>query len=206
MMENNNTVQHLLAQTDIYLIDQLQKGLYKPTDMILDAGCGTGRNMHWFLQNNFHITGIDPQAAAIHTLRNNYPSLAAGRSFVSAIEDNDLPAEHFDHIICSAVLHFANDTDQFKNMLAALVRMLKTGGSLFIRMASDIGIEDKIIAVGEGGVYLLPDGSKRFLLTGSLLQDCMHEHKLVFIEPLKTTNVNDLRCMSTLVLRKALAL
>lgn len=199
-----NSVQQLLAQTDIYLIDQFQKGRYKPTDTILDAGCGTGRNMHWFLQNNIHITGIDPQAAAIHTLRSNYPGLAAGRSFVTTIEDNDFADDHFDHIICSAVLHFANNTAQFKYMLAALVRIVKPGGSLFIRMASDIGIENRITTAGEG-VYLLPDGSKRFLLTRSLLQDCMLQYKLAFIEPLKTTNVDDLRCMSTLVLRKELA-
>ena len=55
----NNNIQELLAQTDIYLVDQLMKGRYKPDDFILDAGCGNGRNTYWFLQNGFHIKGID---------------------------------------------------------------------------------------------------------------------------------------------------
>jgi len=83
-------------------------------------------------------------------------------------------------------------------MVDELHRVLKTNGSLFIRMASIFGIEDKIIK--NGHQYYLPDGSSRFLLT----QDHVlyFKSKFDFIEPLKTVNVNNLRCMSTLVLRK----
>jgi tellurite methyltransferase len=79
-------------------------------------------------------------------------------------------------------------------------RVLKPAGSLFIRMTSDIGIEDKVRLVGEG-VYEIPDGSRRFLLTRGLLEDIMRENGLTFLEPLKTVNVDDVRCMSTVVAR-----
>ena len=86
-------------------------------------------------------------------------------------------------------------------MLTEMVRVLKTNSSLFIRMTSDIGIENKVKPIGDG-VYIIPDGSKRFLLTKTLLKECMQENNLSFLEPLKTVNVDDLRCMSTLVLQK----
>jgi ubiquinone/menaquinone biosynthesis C-methylase UbiE len=86
-------------------------------------------------------------------------------------------------------------------MLAEMVRVLKPGGSLFIRMTSDIGIEDKVKPSGNG-VYIIPDGSKRFLLTRTLLADIPNKVPLSFIEPFKTVNVDDIRCMSTLVLQK----
>jgi hypothetical protein len=86
-------------------------------------------------------------------------------------------------------------------MLHEIVRILKTGGSLFIRMTSDIGIENKIKSVGTG-IYLIPDGSKRFLLARQLLKECMLEFNLSFAEQLKTVNVDDIRCMTTLVLQK----
>src|SRR5207249_761408 len=109
--------------------------------------------------------------------------------------------DYFNHVISSAVLHFARDTQQFYSMIAEMLRVLRPSGSLFIRMTSDIGIEDKVQLI-EDGVYVIPDGSQRFLLTRQLLADLMQRQKLHFLEPLKTVNVNDVRCMSTLVLGK----
>lgn len=177
------------------------KSRYNPEDKILDAGCGPGRNMYWFLQNNFNIYGTDISDEAISNLKNQYPDLPADKFLVSSVEETIFPDNHFDHIISSAVLHFANSTVHFHKMMNEMVRILKPGGTLFIRMTSDIGIENKVGHIADG-VYLIPDGSKRFLLTRSLLIDCMNQNRLNFIEPLKTVNVDDVRCMSTLILQK----
>lgn len=177
------------------------KGRYNATDKILDAGCGGGRNMHWFLQNGFEIYGTDINEAAITQLKSANPDLAAERLQVAAVEKLPFTNNYFNHIISSAVLHFANNTAHFKAMLTEMVRIVNTNGSLFIRMTSDIGIENKVRLI-EDGVYNIPDGSKRFLLTRFLLTECMQENNLSFLEPLKTVNVDDLRCMSTLVLCK----
>lgn len=200
-LQNLNSIQTLLGQTDIYLVDQIMKDRYHVNEIILDAGCGTGRNMHWFLQNNFNIHGSDMSVEAISDLKARYPDLPAGRFTVSAVEETYFPDNHFDHIISSAVLHFANSTAQFNKMMNEMTRILKPGGTLFIRMTSDVGIESKVKHLADG-VYLIPDGSKRFLLTRSLLSACMQQNKLTFIEPLKTVNVDDVRCMSTLMLQK----
>jgi tellurite methyltransferase len=196
----DNSTQLLLGHTDIYLIDQIMKGRFKVDDIILDAGCGTGRNLHWFLQNHFNIQGIDIHVDAIQELKGTYPYATAGFK-VASLEETGFTDNFFDHIICSAVLHFANNTAQFNCMLAEMVRILKPGGTLFIRMTSDIGIEDKVEPVGNG-VYIIPDGSTRFLLTRTLLAHCIKQYKFSFVEPLKTVNVDDVRCMSTLLLQK----
>ena len=200
-MNTIHTIQELLGQTDIYLVDQIMKSRYKTGDIILDAGCGSGRNLHWFLQHHFSIYGIDTNEEAISHLKNTQPHVPADQFLVSPVEEMIFADNFFDHIISSAVLHFANSTHQFNKMMAGMVRVLKPGGTLFIRMTSDIGIEDKVRLI-QDGVYLIPDGSKRFLLTRSLLTDRMQQNKLSFIEPLKTVNVDDIRCMSTLVLQK----
>lgn len=195
-----NTVQSLLGQTDIYLIDQIMKGRYTAADIILDAGCGGGRNMFWFLHSGFNIIGIDTNKVAIEALQEKFRELSS-RFAVAAVEDSGFADNHFNHIICSAVLHFAKNTAHFKLMLKEMVRILKPGGTLFIRMTSDIGIENKVRLIADG-VYLIPDGSTRFLLTRQLLTDCLLEYNLCFAEPIKTTNVADERCMSTLILQK----
>ncbi len=200
-MQNNNSVQTLLGQTDIYLIDQIMKGRYKTADTILDAGCGNGRNMYWFLHNGFNINGIDISEVTIAQLKSSYPALPEGNLVISSLENIPFASNYFNHIICSAVLHFAKNTGHFNLMLAEMVRILKPGGSLFIRMTTDIGIEDKVQLMTDG-VYAIPDGSTRFLLTRQLLAACMQQNNLSFIEPLKTVNVNDVRCMGTLLLQK----
>ena len=200
-MNKVNSIQALLGETDIYLIDQIMKERYNPADRILDAGCGSGKNIHWFLQSGFHITGIDINEDVIQILKKQYPKVPANRLLVSSIEETGFMDNNFDHIICSAVLHFANSTAQFNKMIHELVRILKPGGTLFLRMTSDIGIEAKVVHIANG-VYIIPDGTTRFLLNRSLLTHCMQRNKLVFAEPLKTTNVDDTRCMSTLLLQK----
>ncbi len=199
--QNNELIYKIPADTDIYLIDQIMKGKYNENEIILDAGCGEGRNMKWFLQNNYKIFGTDINEGAIHNIKSWYPQLLENRFIISAIEETIFNNGYFDHILCVAVLHFAKNTIHFKKMLAALVRILKPGGTLFIRMASDIGIEKKVECISDG-VYNIPDGTQRFLLTKKILADCLLQLNLKLAEPLKTVNVNDERCMSTLLLQK----
>jgi len=199
-LNNLNPIEEVIGATDIYLVDQIMKGRYKTNDTILDAGCGYGRNLHWFLRNNIVIYGVDQDANAVDDLQRRWPAVAA-RFRQSAVEKLPFENEQFDHIISSAVLHFAKNTEHFRQMIGEMARVLKPSGSLFIRMTSDIGIEDKVQLVGDG-VYDIPDGSRRFLLTRAELADVMRKDGLTFLEPLKTVNVNDIRCMSTVVLRR----
>ncbi len=196
-----NSLSELIGETDIYLLDQIMKNRYSVADRILDAGCGGGRNLHWFVKNGIDITGIDDNGEAINYLKTVYPFLWPDKLLIGRVEKMPFTDNYYDHLISSAVLHFADSTTHFKRMIAEMVRVLKPCGSLFIRMTSDIGIENKITHLGKG-VYLLPDGSERFLLTKPLLTEIMKQNRLSFLEPLKTVNVNDLRCMSTLVLQK----
>lgn len=197
----NTDVITLLGATDIYLIDQIMKGRYKKGDVLLDAGCGWGRNLHWFLKNGFDIYAIDTDPGVIQDLKQSFPALPSDRFQQAAVEQTTFAADFFDGIISSAVLHFAQNTAHFFAMMDELYRVLKSGGTLFIRMASDIGIETRVQPLGDG-VFLLPDGSTRFLLTRSLLNQLFSRYAFSYLEDFKTVNVNDLRCMCTLVLKK----
>ena len=198
---NAISIQELIGNTDIYLVDQIMKDRYKPTDTILDAGCGGGRNLFWFLKNDFKIYGVDRNAPPIQYLNTTHPEFKEERFKVADVEQLPFEDNFFDHVINSAVLHFAKNTAHFNSMMKEMVRVLKPNGSLFIRMTSDIGIENKVTLI-EDGVYNIPDGTVRFLLTRSLLDTTIHDLNLSFIDPLKTVNVNDIRCMVTLLLKK----
>jgi ubiquinone/menaquinone biosynthesis C-methylase UbiE len=110
------------------------------------------------------------------------------------------PSESFDAVISSAVLHFARDERHFNKMLDETRRVIKPGGLFFARLASSIGIEELVKPSG-GGRYLLPDGSERFLVNEESLISATGRLRAGWLEPLKTTNVQNLRCMTTWVLR-----
>lgn len=192
-------LKNLLGNTDIYLIDQILKNRYTKGESILDAGCGNGRNLFWFYQNDFSISGVDQKAERIENIKNNYKKAKA--FYLESIDRMHFTDASFDHVICSAVLHFAVDEKHFFKMLAELMRVLKAEGTLFIRMASDFGMTKPFRHI-KHGVYELHDGSQRFLLNESILNRINSNYEIEWLEPLKTTNVDNLRCMSTLVLRK----
>ena len=198
-------LQQLYGNIDIYLFDQLLKGTYANCHKVLDAGCGGGRNLVYFLRNGYEVYGIDPNPQAIAAVKELSKNLSPAnplQNFKAAATEN-LPFEdkYFDLVISSAVLHFANNPIHFGNMLHSMWRVLKPGGYFFARLASDIGIESLVQNLGNGR-YLLPDGSDRFLVNEEMLLGYTQMLNGHLHEPIKTTNVQNLRCMTTWCLQK----
>ncbi|MFN0016062.1 MAG: methyltransferase domain-containing protein [Saprospiraceae bacterium] len=197
-----NPLFHLLGNTDVYLLDQILKNRYAPPQTILDAGAGAGRNLHWFVQQAFAVYGTDRDPAAVEALRRHYPGVPADRFQVAPVESMPFADAFFEHIICNAVLHFAENEAHFGQMFSELVRVLKPGGSLFIRVATDVGLADSMLPLGNGR-FTMPDGTDRYLLTRPALDAMIGRHDLRMLEPFKTVLVDNLRSMAVVVLGKA---
>jgi len=202
---NSNNLRNLYGNIDIYLFDQLLKGRFDNCRTVLDAGCGSGRNITYFLQNGFSVYGVDQSEHAVELSKRLSADLCADHSpdnfKLAALENLPFDDSQFDLVICSAVLHFANDADHFDSMLRSLWRVLKPGGYFFARLASDIGIETLVQPLGNYR-YLLPDGSERFLVNEEILLEYTRELGAQLYEPIKTTNVQNLRCMTTWCMQK----
>lgn len=197
-MQNN--LQQLYGNIDIYLFDQLLKGRFDDCRKVLDVGCGGGRNLFYFLQQGCEVYGIDPSYDAIENVqalakqlapKNPVKNFTVAKAEGMLFEDNS-----FDLVICSAVLHFAEDSNHFDAMLRSIWRVLKPGGYFFARLASDIGIESLVIPLGNSR-YALPDESERFLVNEQILMEYTELLGGELFEPIKTTNVQNLRCMTT---------
>ena len=113
-----------------------------------------------------------------------------------------LPYRHgsMDAVICSAVLHFARDEAHWRAMVEEMWRVLVPGGLFFARLASTIGLER--LTGAEPGRVRLPDGSTRFVVTESFLLDWTQRLGARLLDPIKTTNVQQMRAMTTWVLEK----
>lgn len=200
-----NDLQEQYGNIDIYLFDQLLKGTYDDCRSVIDVGCGGGRNMIYFLKNGYDVFGVDPSAQAIEAVKGLSAQLAPANALenfrAAGAEDIPWGDATFDLAICSAVLHFAKDINHFDVMLRSIWRVIKPGGYLFARLASDIGIEALVRDLGNGR-YLLPDGSEHFLVNEQTLLRYTRELNGKLHEPIKTTNVQNIRCMTTWCLRK----
>jgi SAM-dependent methyltransferase len=196
----------LLGNIDIYLLDQILKGRFDKEMKILDAGCGEGRNCIYFLHQGYQIFGTDANPSAIqmariyaHTIQRDYDIHRFQRA---QVEDMPFHQGAFDALISSAVMHFARNGEHFHQMMGEMMRVLKPGGFFFLRMCTDQGnMREKSPHLGEG-VYLLPDGSERFLWTQEIEEEVMVKYQLEHLEPPKSVLVHGLRAMGVFVMRK----
>lgn len=211
------SLQESFGSIDIYVFDQLLKGRFSSGMRVLDAGCGTGRNLVYFLRNGYQVFGVDQSAESISQVRRLAstlaPHLPAENFRVEPVEalsfgvdqqsaSSDQPdKDGFDVVISSAVLHFARDEEHWQAMVNEMWRVLKSGGIFFARLASTIGMEQQVGLI-EGRRYHLPDGSDRFLVDREMLRSVTSSLGGEFIEPIKTTVVENLRAMTTWVIKK----
>ncbi len=196
-------MQEQFGQIDIYVFDQILRGNIGPGMFILDAGCGYGRNLVHLLREGSEVFALDADPEGVAHVRQLAAMLAPGlpqENFqVGTIERMPFPDAFADVVICNSVLHFARSDEQFRAMLAELWRVLRPGGLLFTRLGSRIGMDFPRIS---GNLYSIGDGSEWFLVDEKMLLDLTHELRAVMVDPLKTTIVQDYRCMTTWVLRK----
>ena len=194
-----------LGNIDLYLLDAILKGHIPKDGKILDAGCGEGRNLVYLLRNGYECYGADVNDPALRMLRFQLHTIAPGyppdRFTPADLKNLSFKDEYFDVIICIAVLHFSENENDFRQMFTELMRVLKSGGKLLIRMTDDTGMQEAS-PLGDGK-YQLPDGSVRFLLTSELRNEMIQQHSLRYIEPYKSVLVDGMRSMNYILAEKS---
>ncbi len=80
-MQLSLNLQELFGEIDIHLFDQLLKGRLPHETQLLDAGCGTGRNLVYFLRSGYSVFGVDQSSEALfHTRRLSSPAKIDARA------------------------------------------------------------------------------------------------------------------------------
>jgi len=192
-------IHRLFGDIDIYLFDQLARGRFDHRRRVVDVGCGAGRNLLYLLAHGYDCAAIDSDPHAIEHLRREADAMGRGdvldRLVVGKADALPWEVGAFDAVICSAVLHFADDAAHFGRMITEMWRVLAPQGLLFARLASTIGLDGFARAGGQR--VRLPDGSDRFVVDEAMLLDWTERLGGRLADPLKTTNVQQTRCMTT---------
>ena len=188
-----------LGRMDIYLIDQIMRGRIVPRMSVLDAGCGTGRNLLYFLRSGYDVFAADGDGDAIaavrHLAQEHAPHLSLENFRNEFVDAMTFPDALADVVVSNAVLHFARDDDHFDACCTATLRVLKPGGLFFCRLASTVGVAPPPRRI-DGRRFVQPDGDTRYLVDEALLLG-LTEQMGTLADPLKTTVVHGRRSMTT---------
>lgn len=169
----NSTKKLILHQE----IETLTKGMPK-SGLILDAGCGFGRDTKVFIDRGFKVIGIDLSEKLLEIAKINIPQAKFIKMDLRIL---DFPDNYFDAIWCNAALLHLSIED-IKKALDEFYRVLKHGGKLFVSFKK-----------GEGSrefVETFSSNSSRFFtfLTKETLDNLLKNSK---IEPINSYYVNE---------------
>lgn len=197
------SVQEKFGQIDIYVFDQILRGNIAPGMRVLDAGCGYGRNLVHLLREGYEVFAFDADREGVEHVKHLSASLKtrlpAENFQVGLLESMPFADSLFDVVICNSVLHFSRDEEHFDAVLAELWRVLRPGGMLFCRLGSRIGMNFEPVG---GGRFIVGGSSEWFLVNEEMLMERTANFNGVLVDPLKTTIVQNHRCMTTWVVRK----
>lgn len=178
-----------LAGADIYLLDLVLRGIIAPDAQVLDLGCGGGRNLTFLAHAGATITAVDADPAAVAACAQTLAQApGTHRCLVGTLPDPGIAAT-FDAVVCIAVLHFAPDQTAFHAWADACWARLRPGGTFLARLSTRIA---------------LPEVAAHFAYRPTLadLEACEARWNARRVDPLKTTQVEARRAMSTWILRR----
>lgn len=105
----------------------------KPTDLVLDAGCGTGVNICKIGALVSGIVGIDFSDEMIKRAeqRISTEKIPNARVMLGDVTRIEFPSDIFDKVICTSVLQYLSD-DECMAALREMFRVCKEGGTIVI--------------------------------------------------------------------------
>ncbi|MBI4058164.1 class I SAM-dependent methyltransferase [Candidatus Gottesmanbacteria bacterium] len=124
----------LLPQPELKLFSQLVvKG-----GKILDAGCGSGRDVLYFIKHNFQAVGVDLSNRLLEIARKK---TGKAEFYKQDLRHLDFPKTHFDGIwACASLVHLARH--EVLPVLQSFYQLLKPRGVLFLSVKEGKGEAD----------------------------------------------------------------
>jgi len=102
---------------------------------VLDLGCGEGRNIRYFLENNCDVVGIEENEEALRILKSLY-EIDNDKLICSDAKTalNTFSENHFDLVVCWGVMQYLDEPEA---ILQEIGRVLKKRAHLIISFTSE---------------------------------------------------------------------
>jgi ubiquinone/menaquinone biosynthesis C-methylase UbiE len=126
------------------------------TDVVLDAGCGTGVNIFFLHSRVQQIFGIDYSHGAIERCRRRIQTnrIENAEAHEGTITNVPLPDSSVDKVICLSVLQYVDDND-VSMAFTEFARVLKDGGILILHVKNLSSLYLSTLWLGQQAKLLL---------------------------------------------------
>lgn len=110
--------------------------LIPKTDLVLDAGCGSGRDCNYISSQGYRCEGVDLSEGLLKIARESYPSI---HFQIGDLRKLPFPDSTFGGVWANASLLHLEKTSDVKKALSEFNRLLKPDGILFVRVKAQLG-------------------------------------------------------------------
>jgi len=100
--------------------------------MVLDAGCGEGKNAAFFAREGAIVDAIDSSEHAVCNGRRQWPELEGIRWQVADVRRIDLPVERYDVVVAYGLLHCMQSAVEIRSMITGLQRATRPNGHFLL--------------------------------------------------------------------------
>ena len=114
----------------------------KKNSLLLEVGCGNGRDTFFFLKNNIKCTAYDTSKIAIYQNRKLFNHIFYSKNIC---KKSKIKKNHFDYLYARFFLHAITEKEQ-KIFFINSFNLLKKNGSLFLEFRT---IKDMLIKKGK---------------------------------------------------------
>lgn len=159
----------------------------KEKDLILDFGCGSGRDSKYFLDNGYNVDSVDG-SLELCNLATKYLNKEV---ICMKFEDLDVVDKYDGVWACSSLLHVKKE--ELKNILVKIRNSLKLNGILYVSLKNGSGEE---IINGRYFNYLT---YKEFL---DIIDDIGCFEELDFFQTGSSVNKDETKLWNNFILRK----
>ena len=159
----------------------------KENDLILDFGCGSGRDSKFFLDNGYNVDSVDG-SLELCNLATKYLNKEV---ICMKFEDLDVVDKYDGVWACSSLLHVKKE--ELKNILVKIRNSLKLNGILYVSLKNGSGEE---IINGRYFNYLT---YKEFL---DIIDDIGCFEELDFFQTGSSVNKDETKLWNNFILRK----
>lgn len=169
----------------VQLLGKFEK-LLGENSRILDAGCGWGRDVNYFIENGYNAVGVDKAPMPLKFGAKKYSSNKVGEKLHRMdVADLAFQNESFDGIWCNSVIHFYPPS-RIQKPVSELSRVLKKDGILYINFKlTDSGPEPDVRQEEDGSLV------ERFLYPRQEIRKLLQENNLEILEKESEVNTED---------------
>ena len=167
------------------LLNHFQQMLDKDAK-ILDAGCGWGRDVNYFLDNGYDAIGVDKAPAPLKFGSKKYKANNVGSKLHRMdVAELGFQKNTFDGVWCNSVIHFY-EPDKMHKPISEMSRVLKKGGLLYINFKLTEGSPEPDVREESDGALV-----ERYLVPAEMIKNLLEENGLKYLEGESLVNTED---------------